>query len=173
MPPNSNCRLPLISCGRPAMSGLARSAKRSSSGSTLYLTASISHSRCSSCSFCGFAFARSFAWVQSVFVSYSSQTSSSKAGSCTCPVSHGVRCSRDRRPALVVDAAVAEHLEVLRLVPLGRLGVVERVRHADAFDRPLLDAVDEERLGQTRRLPEWSARRRSHDGTGCGSLPCL
>ena len=54
----------------------------------------------------------------------------------------------DRGPALVVDAAVAEHLEVLCLVPLGRLGVVERVRHADAFDRMLLDSVDEERLGQ-------------------------
>ena len=46
MPPNRICRVPLISCGRPAMSGLARSAKRSSSGNTLYLTASISHSRC-------------------------------------------------------------------------------------------------------------------------------
>ena len=35
---------------------------------------------------------------------------------------------RHRGPALVVDAAVAEHLEVLRLVPLRGLGVVERSR---------------------------------------------
>ena len=52
----------------------------------------------------------------------------------------------------MVDAAVAHHLEVLGLVPLGRLSVVERVRHADAFDRALLDAVDEDRLGQARHL---------------------
>ena len=52
-----------------------------------------------------------------------------------------------RGPAFVVDAAVAEHLEVLGLVPLGRLGVVERVQHADAFDRLLLDAVHRDRLG--------------------------
>ena len=42
-----------------------------------------------------------------------------------------------RAPALVVDAAVAEHLEVLRLVPLGRLGVVEAVQHARALVRAL------------------------------------
>ena len=45
---------------------------------------------------------------------------------------------RHRGPALVVDAAVAEHLEILRLVSLGRLGVVEGVQHADAFDGTLL-----------------------------------
>ena len=47
----------------------------------------------------------------------------------------------DRGPALVVDAAVAEHLEVLRLMPVRRIGVVERVQHADALDRLLLHAV--------------------------------
>jgi hypothetical protein len=47
-----------------------------------------------------------------------------------------------RRPSLVVDAAVAEHLEVLRLVPLRRLRVVERVSHADAVQRLLHHAVD-------------------------------
>jgi hypothetical protein len=35
-------------------------------------------------------------------------------------------------------------------VPLGCLGVIERVRHADAFDRTLLDPVDEDRLRQSR-----------------------
>src|ERR1700685_561624 len=49
MPGNSSCELPVISWGRPARSGFIRSAARSSSGSTLYLTASISHSRWSSC----------------------------------------------------------------------------------------------------------------------------
>ena len=52
-----------------------------------------------------------------------------------------------RGPALVVDAAVAEHLEVLRLVPLSRLGVVERVQHADTLDRVLMHAVHGDRLG--------------------------
>ena len=57
--------------------------------------------------------------------------------------------SRDGRPALVVDASVTCHLEVLCLAPLGSFGIVERVRHADALDRPLLDAVYGERLGET------------------------
>ena len=67
---------------------------------------------------------------------------------------------RHRRPSLVVDAAVAEHLEVLRFVPLGRLGVVEGVEHAEAFDRRLLDAVDDRRMRQARGLED---RRRDVD----------
>src|SRR3984885_15691118 len=55
--------------------------------------------------------------------------------------------SRHRGPPLVVDAAIAEHLEVLRLMLLRRLGIIEGVCHADAFDRMLLDSVDECRLG--------------------------
>ena len=43
----------------------------------------------------------------------------------------------DRAPALVVDAAVAEHLEVLEVVALRRVGVVEGVEHARALDRGL------------------------------------
>src|ERR1700722_8413889 len=57
--------------------------------------------------------------------------------------------SRYRCPALMVDAAVAEHFEVLCLMLLGGLGIVERVTHADAFDRMLLHSVDEGRLGHT------------------------
>ena len=38
LPPNSSCDLPLTSVGRPAMSELKRSTRRSSSGSTLYST---------------------------------------------------------------------------------------------------------------------------------------
>ena len=53
-----------------------------------------------------------------------------------------------RHPAVVVDGAVAEHLEVLRGVSGRDVGVrlVPRVRHAHAFDGALLDAVD--RLGR-------------------------
>jgi hypothetical protein len=43
IPPKSICRLPRTNCGRPAISGTKRSARRSSSGTTLCLTASISH----------------------------------------------------------------------------------------------------------------------------------
>ncbi len=74
--------------------------------------------------------------------------------------SQGVLCLRHRGPALVVDAAVAEHLEVLRLVPLRRLGVVERVEHADALDGLLLHAVHRDRLGAAPPPRGSSARRR-------------
>jgi hypothetical protein len=50
----------------------------------------------------------------------------------------------------VIDAAVADHLEVLGLVPLVRLRIVERVRHADAVQRLLQHAVDQGRRGQLR-----------------------
>src|SRR5271165_4948701 len=49
---------------------------------------------------------------------------------------------RHRGPALVVNAAVAKHLEVLRLVPFRCLAVIERVEHADALNGLLLHAVD-------------------------------
>jgi hypothetical protein len=58
----------------------------------------------------------------------------------------------DRRPALVVDAAVAEHLEVLGLAPLGRAGIVEAVGHAGPLQGDLLHAVDHRRLGQPGHL---------------------
>ncbi len=57
-----------------------------------------------------------------------------------------------RAPALVVDAPVAEHLEVLGLVPLGGLGVGEAVDHAGALVGALQHAVDHSRLGKARRL---------------------
>ena len=59
---------------------------------------------------------------------------------------------RHRRPPLMVDATVAEHLEILRLVPLRRLGVVERVEHADAFDRRLRQTVHRKRFGYAGRF---------------------
>ena len=65
MPSNSSWLLPRISVGRPAISELIRSKERSSSGTTLYFTASISQSRCSSASLPGFSAARLRDWVQS------------------------------------------------------------------------------------------------------------
>jgi hypothetical protein len=88
MPPKSNCDFPLISVGRPARSELKRSTRRSSSGSTLYLRASSMNSAFSSSSFSGISAARSCAWLQSLFVSYSSQVSSANGGSS--PMIHGV-----------------------------------------------------------------------------------
>ena len=81
------------------------------------------------------------------------------------------RVTGDRGPALVVDAAVAEHLEVLRLAPLGRGRVVEAVAHAHALDRLLLDAVHRASAPAGRRPRAPSARRRSRGGTGCGPRP--
>ena len=60
----------------------------------------------------------------------------------------------DRAPALVVDAAVAEHLEVLHVVALGFIGLVEAVQHAGAFHRRLRHAVDGDRLGQAGRFQD-------------------
>src|SRR5438270_13716726 len=63
-----------------------------------------------------------------------------------------------RSPTLVVDATVAEHLEILGLVPIGRLGIVECVEHADTLYRGLLHAVDNHWLRQSRRFQD----RRGH-----------
>ena len=60
----------------------------------------------------------------------------------------------DRAPAAVVDAAVAEHLEVLQVVAFRRVGLVERVQHARALHRGLLHAVDHRRLGQAGRFED-------------------
>ena len=51
---------------------------------------------------------------------------------------------RRRHPTVVIDGAIAEHLEVLRRVSGRGVGVrlVPRVRHARAFDGDLFDAVD-------------------------------
>jgi hypothetical protein len=69
MPANSSCVLPRMRVGRPAISGTNRSVPRSSRGSTLYLTASISHRRCSSRSRSGCSADTSWAWLQSARVS--------------------------------------------------------------------------------------------------------
>src|SRR4029450_1930472 len=130
---------PWISVGRPARSGSNRSTRRSSSGSTLYFTASIRKSRWSSWSLSGCSFERSCACVQSSGA-YSSHTSSSNAGRAGCGT-QGVLGggSGGRAPGRVwavdlltsvgVDAAVDEHLEVLRLVTIGRRRIVERIHH--------------------------------------------
>ena len=70
------------------------------------------------------------------------------------------RVLRDGRPAAVVDAAVADHLEVLRLVLLGRGRVVERVGHAHALHGALGDAVH---VGGLRDAGRREHRRRDVD----------
>ena len=78
---------------------------------------------------------------------------------------------RHRSPPLVVDAAVAEHLEVLGRAAFGRIRVVERVGHRDAVERHLLDAVDGRRARAARPRRARSRRCRSRGGTGRGSRP--
>ena len=53
-----------------------------------------------------------------------------------------------RRPPVVVDASVAEHFEVLGGAAFLGPGIIERVGHADALERHLLDTVDTDRLGK-------------------------
>ena len=64
------------------------------------------------------------------------------------------------QPAVVVDGAVAEDLEVLGRVPARRLGVREGVGQAHAFDGRLRRPVHALRLGQAGRLQD---RRRDVD----------
>ena len=63
-------------------------------------------------------------------------------------------------PAVIVDAAVGDHFEVLGLALRWRvrIGLVEGVGHADAFDRLLLDAID-----RLRRLDTGGFEDRRHD----------
>ena len=72
------------------------------------------------------------------------------------------RIQRRRRghPAVMIDGALAEHLEVLRRPLAWRGGVVPRIDHAHAFDRLLGDAVDHHRLRQASRFQN---RRRDVD----------
>ena len=53
-----------------------------------------------------------------------------------------------REPAVVVDGAIAKHLEVLGGVAVWRVRVVGRVEHAHAVHRELLHAVDALGLGK-------------------------
>src|SRR3954467_2667523 len=63
-------------------------------------------------------------------------------------------------PAIIIDAAVGYHFEVLGLALRRgiRVGFVESVSHADAFDRLLLDAID-----RLRRLDTGGFEDRRHD----------
>src|SRR6185369_7163975 len=63
-------------------------------------------------------------------------------------------------PTLVVDSAIAKHFKVLRLVSLRGFFIVERVQHADAFDRILLHTVHKDRLWKSSSLKD---RRRNID----------
>ena len=57
-------------------------------------------------------------------------------------------------PAVVIDGAAAEQLEILRGAPVLRLRIVEGVDHAHAFHRHLVDAVDPLRLRQPGALQD-------------------
>src|SRR3954466_15841898 len=57
-------------------------------------------------------------------------------------------------PAVVIERAIAEHLEVLCDSSTRRILVVERIGHADALDRLLWHAVHFTRLGDARRLED-------------------
>ena len=74
----------------------------------------------------------------------------------------GLRRDRGGDPAIVVDRAVAEHLEVLRVALRLRFRVrlVKRVGHAHAFDRLLLDTVRPSPAPGCRRLQGSSGRYR-------------
>ena len=63
MPGKNSWEFPRIRVGRPAIAGSSRSEVRSSIGSTLYLVASISQSRCSLASISGCSAARLRAWL--------------------------------------------------------------------------------------------------------------
>ena len=133
MPPKSRCRLPLTSVGRPAISGMSRSATRSSSGRTLLLGRLDQEQPLELVELLGML-RRDVLELGPV-----------DAGVVELPdvvVERGRLLAdeqprrlvpRHRGPALVVDAAVAEHLEVLRLVALvGR----RRRRTRSACSRP-------------------------------------
>src|SRR5262249_15653278 len=57
-------------------------------------------------------------------------------------------------PAIMIERAIAEHLEVLGMPLLFRAGLVKTVDHADALDRLLRDAVEFSRRSNTRRLQD-------------------
>ncbi len=63
-------------------------------------------------------------------------------------------------PAVVINASVAEHLEVLGPVCGGRIGVglVPRVGHAHALNRLLGDTVDHKGLREAGRLEDGRRR---------------
>ncbi len=137
--------LPLTSVGRPDSAGIKRSTRRSSSGMTLYLVASIRKAAAAWPTSRGFP-------CQIVCL-----------GPVCAPVvqlprvvvkrrqlgAHGPRRAVPRHgaPALIVDAAVAEHLEVLHVVPLRLVLGIERVEHARTFIGALRYAVHLDRLG--------------------------
>ncbi len=53
---------------------------------------------------------------------------------------------RAGEPSVVLTPPVAEELEVLHKMSVGRLRMIECVDHADTFHWPLPDAIDDPRL---------------------------
>jgi hypothetical protein len=54
----------------------------------------------------------------------------------------GQQVARSGPPSVLVNAAVAQHFEVLNLVGAGLVRMIEAIDHADAFERQLFHAVD-------------------------------
>ena len=145
---------------------MSRSATRSSSGRTLYLVASIRNSRCSSASFSGCSAARSLR-LRPVGRRVVELPDVVVEGRLLLADQHpGNAVLRHGGPALVVDAAVAEHLEVLRRVPLVRR---RRRRRSRPCSRPRAASAGRRARTSARgarppRAP--SGRRRSRARTG-------
>ena len=59
---------------------------------------------------------------------------------------------RGRPPSILVDAAVAKHLKVLDCVPAWRFGMIPRVDDALAFQRELLDAINDQRIARSAQI---------------------
>ena len=77
-----------------------------------------------------------------------------------------------RRPALVVDPAVADHLEVLRRATVGCGRVVEGVPHRRTLHRLLRHAVHRLRHAAARRRRGWSGSTSMTWWNWCRTSPC-
>ena len=149
MPLKRSWVLPRMSSGRPAISGLKRSNRRSSSGKTLYFDASSTKSICSSASFSGISLARSCACDQS-------------SGAVELPaigVSGGHlrrqprESSAGSRPSSLRDRCRGCRTSRSTERYAGRgLRIIEGIGEAGAFHRRLLHALDDGRLGKPGQL---------------------
>ena len=170
MPPNRICVLPLISCGRPARSELNRSNDRSSSGHDVVLGRLDQEQSLQFGELLGMGLRQvvrlgpvgvGVVQLPDVLVERLLQRPDPR---------HGV--PGHRGPPLVVDAAVAEHLEVLRRVTFRGIRVVERVHHAGALVAAPAARCSRSSEPEFLRLRESSARRRSRVRTANGPHPC-
>ena len=76
-----------------------------------------------------------------------------------------------RQPTVVVNGAVAKHLEILRGMPVFSIGVVRRIQHAHAGQWFLRYAIHRFLVAVSWWPPGLWRPHRLHDGTGCESPP--